>query len=117
MAREGRDEWAKRIGRWAVSGLTGAEFAAEIGVKESTLRHWKWLLAKGVRRSGPAPGAQRKVGFVEVITAKPVAQKAGWSATAPEPLQLVLAGGLRILVPAQFDATALRRLLDVVEAR
>src|SRR6266851_7518581 len=36
MAR--RDEWAKRIEQWAESGLSGAEFAREIGVKEGTLR-------------------------------------------------------------------------------
>jgi len=47
MAR--RDEWAKRIERWTESALTGAQFAQQIGVKESTLRHWKWRLEKVAR--------------------------------------------------------------------
>jgi hypothetical protein len=29
--RVGREEWAKRVERWRDSGLTAAEFAAELG--------------------------------------------------------------------------------------
>jgi hypothetical protein len=30
-----REEWAKRVERWRDSGLTTAEFAAELGVSEA----------------------------------------------------------------------------------
>ena len=56
MERVSRDQWAKRVERWCESGLTAAEFAAEIGVKEATLRHWKWAL----RRHATEPGWEAK---------------------------------------------------------
>ena len=37
MARESREEWAKRAERWRDSGLRAAEFAAEVGVNPWTL--------------------------------------------------------------------------------
>jgi hypothetical protein len=39
------------------------------------------------------------------------------SAAAVEPFELVLRGGHRIRVPVDFDGAALRRLVDVLEAR
>jgi len=112
MAR--RDEWAKRIEQWTQSGLTGAEFAQQIGVKESTLRHWKWKLDKLSRTQGVAPARAPGDAFVELI-----APTGGTSAvlTAPEPFELVLGNELRVRIPARFDADALQRLLDAVGRR
>jgi hypothetical protein len=70
MARESREVWAERVERWRTSGLTADEFAAEIGVKGNTLRHWSWLLGREERRSGVAPakgGRSRELAFVEVV--------------------------------------------------
>jgi hypothetical protein len=39
------------------------------------------------------------------------------SAVAPESLEVVLASSVRIRVPSTFDASALARLLDVLEHR
>jgi hypothetical protein len=117
MERVSRDEWKKRIERWTDSGLTGGEFAAEIGVKETTLRHWKWAL----RRDAQEPGWQAKAArerrrrggteFVEVIA----------SSTPPsastESLEVTLRNGLKLRLPVQFDPTSLQRVLDVLEAR
>ena len=36
-ARVEREEWAKRVERWRDSGLTTAEFAAELGINPKTL--------------------------------------------------------------------------------
>jgi hypothetical protein len=44
MAKGRREQWKKRVEQWVESGLGGAEFAARAGLKESTLRHWKWQL-------------------------------------------------------------------------
>jgi hypothetical protein len=38
-------------------------------------------------------------------------------ATETESIELVLPGGVRIRVPAQFEAATLRRVLDVMELR
>jgi hypothetical protein len=112
MAR--RDEWAKRIEQWAESGLTGAEFAREIGVKEGTLRHWRWELDRLTRPRREATLPTRRPQFVELIA--PTTQTSGIVAS-PEPLELVLGNGLRVRVPARFDSDALRRLLDAVGDR
>jgi hypothetical protein len=103
MARETRAEWARRIEEWSSSGLTGAEFAAEVGVKESTLRHWKWQLDRKARSRA------RKPTFVRVA---PVEVRA--VPVVVEPIEIVLRGGIRIRVPERFDAGALRRVLEVV---
>jgi hypothetical protein len=55
--RVGREEWAKRVQRWRDSGLTCAEFAAELGINPRTLTYWKWVLekeARGEKRAWPA---------------------------------------------------------------
>jgi hypothetical protein len=55
-ARATRAVWAKRVERWGESGLTCAEFAAELGINPRTLTYWKWILgkeARGERRVWP----------------------------------------------------------------
>jgi hypothetical protein len=113
MARESREVWAKRIERWRASGLTAEEFASEIGVKGNTLRHWSWVL--GRKRGGSGDGLARRarpadVAFVEVATPAP-------GSASMEPLEVVVRDGIRIRVPAAFDADALRRVIAAVEGR
>jgi len=111
MAR--RDEWAKRIKQWTQSGLTGAEFAQQIGVKESTLRHWKWELEKSARTQRMATAEARRTDFVEL---------AGPAVTTDairvrEPFELVLGNGLCVRIPAFFEPDALHRLLAALRDR
>jgi hypothetical protein len=125
MAREKREVWAKRVERLADSGLTAKEFAAEIGVNVNTLSGWRWRLDSGGesrRRARCVPA------FVEVVagpgagggSAASMAAKQPLTATSAdvaEPLELILRGGHRVRVPVHFDAAALRRLVDALEAR
>jgi hypothetical protein len=125
-ARVAREEWSKRVERWRDSGLTCAEFAAEIGVNARTLTYWKWILgkeargekrtwasrkrgqprARRARASGAVPSAAPAVsGFVEVQAAPRDAR-----------FELELGAGRRLRVPASFDAAELRRLHAVLEA-
>jgi hypothetical protein len=118
MERASRDEWAKRIERWTESGLTGAEFATEIGVKEATLRHWKWAL----RRHAEEPGWQAKAARArrrrrEVPAFVEVAAPAAPSPASVEPLEVTLRNGLKVRFPAEIDPGALQRVLDALEAR
>ena len=108
MKRANREEWAKRVELWRRSGRAGGAFAAELGVKESTLRHWKWKLDqwKGQPRR-PMAGAA----FVQVAPVEIPVVEAG-----AERIEVVLLDGVRIRVPAQFEAATLRRVLDVLEA-
>jgi hypothetical protein len=65
MARDTREQWAKRVLQWQRSGLDAASFAARKGVRPERLRWWRWHLVMG-------PGAKRPPAqpqFVEVVLA------------------------------------------------
>jgi hypothetical protein len=119
MRHENREIWKKRIERWAESGRSAREFADDTGVNVHSLRHWKWKLGAETRRDQGQPTPSRKAAFVEILA--PVATGGDGAlaerASAAEPIELVLAKGLRIRIPERFDATSLRRLLDAVEGR
>lgn len=91
--------WTKRIEQWERSGLSGGEFAEQHGVKEATLRHWKWQLGHAARVGEVKPG------FIEVTTQRP--------ASSLE----VVTGEVRVIVPVGFDEDTLRRVLRVVGSR
>jgi hypothetical protein len=58
MSRTSHSEWAKRVQRWADSGLTAKEFDAETALKTSTLSYWKRRLGS----TQQAPEAERGLG-------------------------------------------------------
>lgn len=92
--------------------MTAAEFASRLGVKEATLRYWKWQLGHDRRAAGRRRARKLSpAAFVEVMAPSLL------SATSVEPLELLLRNGLKVRIPAGFDAGTLRRILDTVEAR
>ncbi len=110
MARSRRDVWAKRVERWGASGLTAKEFARRRGLSERALRWWKWHLrstgheaSMQVRAARPAVSP---VTFVEMT-----------NAISREPVEVVLGNGVRIRIPADFDASTVERVLDMLERR
>ncbi len=117
MAKADRAEWSKRVERWRDSGLSAKEYAAETGLKASTLSYWKWRLkseAKPAPRSTSLAKATarkqpqgRSLTFVEVAP----------GAIAASLFEVELAHGVVVRVPMDFDADALGRLLAVVEQR
>jgi hypothetical protein len=112
MTRTRREVWRQRVEEWKSSGLTAKEYAAKAGVDPGTLAHWKWQFGAEARaRGAPAPSPA----IVEVVAASSV----GWDAAGScrEPIELVLASGMRIRLPPDFEAAALRRVLDTVEGR
>jgi hypothetical protein len=124
MSRANRAEWAKRVERWKDSGLSAKEYAAETGLKASTLSYWSWKLrtsgeadcdrvetdaaaAGRLRRSKPVAGAAAR--FVELTAPAP-------APASTSALELVLSGGVRVRVTAGFDETTLTRVVRAVEA-
>ena len=112
MGRASRDEWSKRVERWRESGLSGEEFATEIGVNTSSLRNWGWRLAAEKRRGERRPSTKSEplVEFIEVVSPAIVAPPISAGAV----FEVVLASGATVRVPSGFDGAALRRLLDAV---
>jgi hypothetical protein len=123
MSRTSRTEWAKWVERWKDSGLSAKEFAAETGVKSSSLSYWKWKLGTGDERGNKRTGAS-----AVVLDSKPrairrpfgrarfVEVSAGTAATTSSMLEIVLSGGARVRVPAGFDEETLTRVVRVLEA-
>jgi hypothetical protein len=69
--RVAREEWAKRVERWRDSGLTTAEFAAELGINPHSLTYWAWTLKR------EASGQKR------IWTKKKVSVRSGRFGTKP----------------------------------
>ncbi|MGD0679402.1 MAG: hypothetical protein ABSC94_28745 [Polyangiaceae bacterium] len=88
---EARDRWREHVEQWKASGLTAAQYGDRAG----------WCLGRETRACVTSEAALAT--FVEVRT--------------PEDsrLELELAGGRRLRVPASFDPAILRRLVDVLE--
>lgn len=100
MANTKRDEWAKRVRRWRLSGLTAEAFAAREGCAAGTLRWWAWRLGRG---------EQRVEKFVDA-TALLVP-------TASTAVEVVVREAVRIRVMPGFDAEHLRAVVAALESR
>jgi transposase len=108
--------WQQRVQRWADSGLTAKEFAAETGVNVHTLTHWKWRLSAAQGRGAATADRQPSPGFVE-IAAPPVPSGARTTTSNARPqFELILPSGVEVRVPVDFDAVALHRLVTALEA-
>lgn len=102
-----RAEWAERVGRWRRSGLTAKEFARSVGINPGTLMYWACRLGRERRvRGGASPRSAPALGFVELVA----------GSGSDSRFELELGNGRRLRIPATFEATALERLLTVLEA-
>jgi hypothetical protein len=115
MERATRDVWAKRVERWQDSGLTAKEFAAELDVSPNSLTFWKWKL----RQPTDAPRRVRKRAVAKCPDAAPsflqlVPTPASSATTAH--LEVVLASGVVVRVPQDFDEPTLLRLVRALGA-
>lgn len=105
---ESREIWAKRIERQAANDLTVKEFCAEVGCNPHTFAGWKWRLGREAKAAKTKPARRKRekkpsVSFVELPST---------------PLMLEVAvDRWTVRVPSSFDDDALRRVLDVLEAR
>jgi hypothetical protein len=112
MERVDRETWAKRVERWKDSGLSAAEFATEIGVTPKALSWWKWQLGKGEKRK-----ATQRRPRARKVALSPMTFVEMSAPARSDALELVLPGGVRILVRTPVDSDALGRVLDVLEKR
>jgi hypothetical protein len=118
MDRESRETWSKRIERWKDSGLTAKGFAAELGINAHSLTWWRWRLSSTrAAATKTRVRTQHTASKVSSATPAPLTFVELSAAVAVEPLEVVLPSSLRIRVPSGFDAGALHRLLEVLDAR
>jgi hypothetical protein len=124
MGRESREVWEKRDERWRDSGLSADQFADEVGVNAGNLRAWSYRLSAERRRAIAKSSALKAEALTwvevsapvpdDVSTPKPEPVPAQTTIAPMERLELVLASGMTVRVPPNFEPEALRRLLAVV---
>jgi len=105
-----RERWRRHVRAWKASGKSSTEYAAEAGINAHTLTWWSWRLRTERGDGQKRAGAKRpELEFVE-FTAPGVA--------TPQSSAFELeVGGVRVRLPSDFETAALRRLLEVLEAR
>lgn len=103
--RQTREEWAKHVGGWRASGLTGAAYCEAEKLKLSKLRYWSSQLLKEQKASA------KRTGFARV---RRQTQQVSREKLPPvTPLQ-VWCGEMKVEVPSGFDAATLSRLLNIL---
>jgi len=120
-ARVEREEWAKRVERWRNSGLTTAEFAAELGINPRTLTYWAWTLKREASGKKRVWSTQARK---PLVARKAAASRASGGASSPfvelksdashARFELEVRGR-RLHIPDGFDAQQLRSLLAILE--
>jgi transposase len=126
MARTSSEQWAKRVERWKESGLSAKEFAAETGLKASTLAYWRWRLS-AAERSGSSSQGEVQRGLAEpkrgvkrrkrTATTMPACVELPVAAVASTPMMLeLLFGEVRVRVPSGFDEATLARVVRALGA-
>lgn len=109
---QSRDElaawYAEALAEQAASGLSMAAFAEELGVTATTLYHWKRRLAE---ENSTAPASRaRRGGLIEVAINDEV------PTAGPDGFVVRLKQERCVEVPRDFEASALQRLIEVLEA-
>ena len=120
--------WRRQLDACSASGLTQAEFCRRRGLSLASLRWWKWKLkpsppsakaSNSARRPERAAAGPKPARFLP-IRLIPSGDLETGSLEAAEPptkvYELVLRGGHRLRVPADFDPAVLHRLILTVEA-
>jgi len=92
--------WSRIINEQRAGGLSIAEFCRRRSISPPSFFYWR-------RRLGPAGLARAAAAFVEVK----VGPRESGVAVADAALELILRGGLRVLVRRGFDDELLRALL------
>jgi transposase-like protein len=115
----GRAVWEERVKRWRASGMSQRAFAAEHGFNAKTLGYWRWKLDQARGSGGERTTKAAKQSKSEQLEAgAPVMSFVELSHPAPARevrFEIEFRSGHRVHVPVEFEATALARLLEVME--
>jgi hypothetical protein len=115
---ERREVWVHRIERWRESGLSAREFAARHGFKATTLNHWSWRLRQEqAREASPRSPRSHRPPNGAIAPLAPLSFIEVQATPTEERFELELTDGRRLRIPTGFEASALQRLLGVLEVR
>ena len=110
--RRSAEEWQGLLVELAASGEDVARFCWRRRLQPPTLRWWRWRLAgrDGDSEAGSVPAVPTPPQFAEVRWREP-----GLAGEATAGFELRWSDGLTLRIPREFDESALRRLLSVLE--
>lgn len=113
--------WRRLFQQWRHSGMTIRDFCAEHDVSEPSFFAWRRTIAERDRqrgrprsRPGGGGGGEKTHGPI-FVPLRVVASPAGIPGAPGTALEVVLRDGGIVRVPAGFDPTTLRQLLDILE--
>lgn len=127
-SREPRSSfWRREIEACSASDLTQVEFCRRRGLSLAALRWWKWKLKSSepaTQATGSTERTARMAARAEPprflpVRVVPAGEPVARAAQPPQPrgvYELVLRGGHRLRVPADFEPAVLHRLILTVEA-
>ena len=107
--RERAARWHGHLSAWKASGLSQSEYCRRQGLKPADFSWWKYELARRAAQPNPA---QPK--FIP-ITAIRIEASASPGGDAGVSFEIVLRNGRIVRTGADFDASALARLLSLAE--
>ena len=102
--------------RWKKSGQATAAFAAEIGVNPRTLAYWRWKLGRDAERRSERreptrrPRSQKRTPSIQLVELIAPENESN----PGEAFEVICANGVRVRVPARFEAESLSQLLAIV---
>lgn len=126
--RHGEDFWRDVVAAWEGSGESVAEFCRSGGLSRRTFLRWRKRLA---RRAGEAIQVSRSSarvtsrgisrpakgsGFIELRPGRGESRPEGTTGRDEAGVEVELRGGRRVVVRADFDPAALRRVVETLEA-
>lgn len=102
-----REKWRDHVRAWRTSGQSAADYCERAGLNPSTLSWWAWKLGSEAKSKPARSPAPTSASFVELAPVE---------LPSDGRFELELAS-MVVRVPFDFEPDALRRLLDIVEAR
>lgn len=105
---ENRERWQQELDAWRASGQNLSSWARERNISRDALEYWK----RRIPVAAPRVPSRSPLTLIPIRAMRP-------EVTDTEPIELVddARPGLRIRLPAGFDAASLVRLLDLLETR
>jgi len=106
-----RERWQAELESWRASGRTLSAWARERNLSRAALDYWKRRLPVAV----PGVASHSPLTLIPLRPMRP--EESNTAPTAPIELVDDARPGLRIRLPADFDAISLARVLDLLESR
>ena len=115
QSKEILERWRARYNRWKASGLNATEFSRKEGVHPDTFREWR----KKFDASKESNNSLIPSDFVEIVPGTFNINKSisTLSLTQIQPIEIIVNNKFHLRIPAQFDSSSLRKIIEILETK